>query len=83
MLGTGSQAAPYVMDDASQLPVNDDHLYRDPEYSWDDYIQGMTQRIRKISGVQRSLKRGVPDGSARRAPQYASPMDDSTEKRAD
>ena len=39
MLGTGSQAAPYVMDDVSQLPSNDDHLYRDPEYSWDAYIQ--------------------------------------------
>jgi hypothetical protein len=32
------QAAPYVMDDVSQLPRNDDHLYRDPEYSWDAYI---------------------------------------------
>jgi len=28
-----------VMDDVSQLPVNDDHLYRNPEYPWDDYIQ--------------------------------------------
>jgi hypothetical protein len=36
---TGRTAAPYVMDDVSQLPINDDHLYRDPEYSWDDYIQ--------------------------------------------
>lgn len=23
----------------SQFPLNDDHLYRDPEYSWDDDIQ--------------------------------------------
>ncbi len=29
----------YVMDGFSQLPMNDDHLYRDPEYPWDDYIQ--------------------------------------------
>jgi hypothetical protein len=35
---TGRPTAPYV-DDASQLPINEDHLYRDPEYSWDDYIQ--------------------------------------------
>jgi hypothetical protein len=38
-LSTGSQAAPYVMDDVSQLPRNDDHLYRDPEYSWAAYVQ--------------------------------------------
>ena len=37
---TGRPAAPYIMDDVCcQLPVNDDHLYRDPEYSWDEYIQ--------------------------------------------
>jgi hypothetical protein len=35
---TGRPTAPYV-DDASQLPINEDHLYRDPEYSWDAYIQ--------------------------------------------
>jgi len=29
----------HVMDGFSQLPMNDDHLYRDPEYPWDDYIQ--------------------------------------------
>jgi hypothetical protein len=29
----------YIMDDVSQIPVNDDYLYQDPEYSWDDYIQ--------------------------------------------
>jgi hypothetical protein len=22
-----------------QSEINDDHLYRDPEYFWDDYIQ--------------------------------------------
>jgi len=26
-------------DDVSQLPINDDHLYRDPQYTWNDYIQ--------------------------------------------
>jgi hypothetical protein len=36
---TGRPAAPYIMDDVSQLPINDDYLYRDPEYSWDEYIQ--------------------------------------------
>jgi len=37
---TGRPAAPYIMDDVcSQLPINDDHLYQDPEYSWDEYIQ--------------------------------------------
>jgi len=32
-------AAQHVMDDVSQFPVNDDHLYRGSEYSWDEYIQ--------------------------------------------
>ncbi|MBI4632919.1 MAG: transposase [Deltaproteobacteria bacterium] len=32
-------ATEYVIDKYSQLPMNDDHLYRDPEYSWDAYIQ--------------------------------------------
>ena len=36
---TDSQADPYIMDAVSQIPINDDQLYRDPEYSWDDYIQ--------------------------------------------
>ena len=37
---TGRPAAPHIMDDpCCQLPVNDDHLYPDPEYSWDEYIQ--------------------------------------------
>ena len=29
----------YVMDDHSQISMSDDHLYRDPDYSWDAYIQ--------------------------------------------
>jgi RNase P protein component len=28
-----------LMDDHSQIPINDDHHYRDSEYSWDTYIQ--------------------------------------------
>jgi hypothetical protein len=36
---TGGPIDQAVMDDVSQLPVNDGHLYRDPEYTWDDYIQ--------------------------------------------
>jgi len=36
---TGGPIDPVVMDDFSQLPINDDHLYRDPQYTWDDYIQ--------------------------------------------
>jgi hypothetical protein len=40
MHSTGRRAAPYIMDDVCcQLPINDGHLYRDPEYSWDEYIQ--------------------------------------------
>ena len=35
----GRQVDSYIMDDVSQVPVNDDYLYRDPEYSWDEYIQ--------------------------------------------
>ena len=31
--------AAYLMDDHSQIPINDDHHYRDSEYSWDTYIQ--------------------------------------------
>jgi hypothetical protein len=33
---TGRPTAEYFIDDYSQLPLNEDHLYRDPEYSWDD-----------------------------------------------
>jgi hypothetical protein len=42
MHSTGRTAAPYTMDDVSQLPLNDGdgRFYRDPEYFWDDYIQG-------------------------------------------
>jgi hypothetical protein len=37
---TGRPAAPYIMDDlCCKLPLNDDHLYSDPEYSCDQYIQ--------------------------------------------
>ncbi|MEN6321001.1 MAG: hypothetical protein ABFD82_19875 [Syntrophaceae bacterium] len=32
-------APQYDMGDHSQIPINDDHYYRDPEYSWDAYIQ--------------------------------------------
>jgi hypothetical protein len=39
MHNTGRPTASYITDDHSQLPLNDDYLYRDPEYSWDDYIR--------------------------------------------
>jgi hypothetical protein len=32
-------AAGYIRDPFSQLPMNDDHLYRDPDYAWDAYLQ--------------------------------------------
>ena len=31
--------AGYVLDQFSQLPRNDDHLYRDPDYPWEAYLQ--------------------------------------------
>ena len=31
--------AGYIRDPFSQLPMNDDHLYRDPDYPWDAYLQ--------------------------------------------
>ncbi|MCX5847259.1 MAG: hypothetical protein NTW12_13035 [Deltaproteobacteria bacterium] len=31
----GPPSVEHVMDDHSQIPINDDHLYRDPEYPWD------------------------------------------------
>ena len=34
-----SGQAGYVLDQYSQLPMNDDHLYRDPDYPWDAYFQ--------------------------------------------
>jgi hypothetical protein len=37
--GTGRSAALSIPDDASQIPLHDDHLYGDPQYSWDDYIE--------------------------------------------
>ncbi len=35
----GSGPAGYIRDPFSQLPMNDDHLYRDPDYPRDAYIQ--------------------------------------------
>jgi hypothetical protein len=35
----GSGPARYIRDPFSQLPRNDDHLYRDPDYPWDAYLQ--------------------------------------------
>jgi hypothetical protein len=34
-----SGQAGYVLDQFSQLPMNDDQLYRDLDYSWDAYLQ--------------------------------------------
>ena len=34
-----SGPAGYLRDPFSQLPMNDDHLYQGPEYSWDEYIK--------------------------------------------
>ena len=31
--------AGYIRDHFAQLPMNDDHLYRDPDYPWDAYLQ--------------------------------------------
>ncbi|MCX5855829.1 MAG: hypothetical protein NTZ24_14880, partial [Deltaproteobacteria bacterium] len=31
---TGRSAAPSIADDVSQIPVHDDHVYGDPQYSW-------------------------------------------------
>jgi len=39
MHSTAMPAAPSIVDDVSQLLLHDDHLYGDPQYSWDDYIQ--------------------------------------------
>ena len=36
---TGRYSTPYITDEHSQLPLNDDYLYHDPEYSWEEYIQ--------------------------------------------
>ena len=35
----GSGQATYVLDQFSQLPMNEDHLYRDPDYPWEAYLQ--------------------------------------------
>ncbi|MCX5847111.1 MAG: transposase [Deltaproteobacteria bacterium] len=34
----GPPSVESVMDDHSQIPINDDHYYIDPEYPWDAYI---------------------------------------------
>ena len=36
---SGSGQAGYVLDHFSQLPMNEDHFYRDPDYPWDAYFQ--------------------------------------------
>ena len=35
----GSGPGGYVLDPFSPIPMNDDHLYRDPDYPWDAYFQ--------------------------------------------
>ncbi|MBM4333544.1 MAG: hypothetical protein FJ117_20390 [Deltaproteobacteria bacterium] len=35
----GSGQAGYVLDHFCQLSLNDDHLHRDPDYSWEAYLQ--------------------------------------------
>jgi hypothetical protein len=35
----GSGPAGYIRDSFSQLPLNDDRLYRDPDYPWEAYLQ--------------------------------------------
>jgi len=35
----GRYSTPYITDEHCQLPLSDDYLYHDPEYSWDDYIR--------------------------------------------
>ena len=35
----GSGPAGYVLDHFSHLPMNDDHLHRDPDYPSDAYLQ--------------------------------------------
>lgn len=39
MYNKGRPTAPYIMDEVSQLPINEDHLHRDPQYSWEDCPQ--------------------------------------------
>jgi hypothetical protein len=34
ILGTGRSAAPSIADDVPQISVHDDHVYGDPQYSW-------------------------------------------------
>jgi hypothetical protein len=35
----GSGRAKYILDRFPQLPMNDDHLHRDPDYPWEAYLQ--------------------------------------------
>jgi hypothetical protein len=35
----GSGRAKYILNRFSQLPMNDDHLHRDPHYPWEVYLQ--------------------------------------------
>jgi hypothetical protein len=37
--GNFSTNVPFYRDPFSQLPMNDDHLYGDPDYPWDAYLQ--------------------------------------------
>lgn len=39
ILGAGRSAAPSIADGVSQIPVYDDHVYGDPQFSWNDDIQ--------------------------------------------
>jgi hypothetical protein len=55
-----------------QTELHDDHFYGDPQYSWDDYIEAW-----------RIVKRGVPERSARKAPQNAYLTGKPSKKRAD
>ncbi|MCX5919182.1 MAG: hypothetical protein NTX30_21210 [Deltaproteobacteria bacterium] len=34
-----SEQAGYILENFSQLSLNDDHLHRDPDYPWEAYLQ--------------------------------------------
>ena len=36
---TGLGKAGYVLEKIPQLPLNEDHLHRDPDYPWEAYLQ--------------------------------------------
>ena len=38
--------AGYIRDQFSEIPMNEDHLYRDPDYPWDVYLQSQRSGIR-------------------------------------